>query len=137
MQSAIQQARRSGENAVTISPSANQLLNSLEATLALNGGGSRKGEFEAGVDVGTAYIVTAVADGHGIPVAGANTRSRSSIRDGLVLDYMAAIRFLHEQVRAICKGGFAIQLDEAAYPMRTTGCGKRNHKAAVVATFQW
>ena len=64
-------------------------------------GGKREGEFYAGVDLGTAYIVTAVVDSDGVPVAGAITRSLSSIRDGLVLDYLGAIRFLQKQVAAV------------------------------------
>ena len=47
---------------------------------------SARGTLYTGVDLGTAYIVTAVVDGLGNPVAGTITRSRSSVRDGLVLD---------------------------------------------------
>ncbi|MGC9158017.1 MAG: ethanolamine utilization protein EutJ [Terracidiphilus sp.] len=108
-----------------ISPSANQLLNTFAATLELDGGGGRGSEFYAGVDLGTAYIVTAVVDGDGIPVAGAITRSRSSIRDGLVLDYMGAIRFVRDQVRTIRDAGFDIAVAEAAYPPGTSGANAR------------
>ena len=57
----------------------------------------------AGVDLGTAYIVTAVVDAMGVPLAGAVTRSESSIRDGLVLDYMGAIRCFAQQVIACAR----------------------------------
>jgi ethanolamine utilization protein EutJ len=110
---------------VRINPSANQLLNTFAATLELNGNGKRGVEYYAGVDLGTAYIVTAVVDSEGVPVAGAITRSLSSIRDGVVLDYMGAIRFVREQVTAIRNAGFAIQVAEAAYPPGTEGANTR------------
>lgn len=106
---------------MTISQSANQLLSVFEASLTLNGGELSKGALFAGVDLGTAYTVTAVVDARGEPVAGAVTRSRSSIRDGLVLDYMGAISILREQVKALHKAGFSIESAEAAYPPGTTG----------------
>ena len=106
---------------MTISQSANQLLSAFEASLTLNGGEPCKGTLFAGVDLGTAYIVTAVVDAQGEPVAGAVTRSRSSIRDGLVLDYMGAISILREQVKALHKAGFSIESAQAAYPPGTTG----------------
>ena len=116
-----------------INPSANQLLNTFAATLELNGGGKREGEFYAGVDLGTAYIVTAVVDSDGVPVAGAITRSLSSIRDGLVLDYLGAIRFLQKQVAAIRNAGFNIQVAEAAYPPGTVGANARAFKNVLEA----
>lgn len=110
---------------MTIHSSANQLLKTFEASLELNGGGSNGRELFAGVDLGTAYIVTAVVDREGHPVAGALTRSCSSIRDGLVLDYIGAIRFLREQVNALRNAGFPIQRAAAAYPPGTTGQNAR------------
>jgi ethanolamine utilization protein EutJ len=110
---------------VTINPSANQLLKTFEASLELNGGGSHGGELFAGVDLGTAYIVTAVVDSNGVPVAGVLTRSRSSIRDGLVLDYIGAIKFVREQVNALRSAGFPIQFAAAAYPPGTMGQNAR------------
>ena len=73
-----------------ISDTANRLLLDFEAALTLNGRFSRSQPLYAGVDLGTAYTVTAVVNADGEPVAGAITRSRSAIRDGLVLDYMEA-----------------------------------------------
>ena len=108
-------------------------MNTFAATLELNGGGKREGEFYAGVDLGTAYIVTAVVDSDGVPVAGAITRSLSSIRDGLVLDYLGAIRFLQKQVAAIRNAGFNIQVAEAAYPPGTVGANARAFKNVLEA----
>ncbi len=53
------------------------------------------------MDLGTANLVTVVVDGEGRPVAGISTHSRSTVRDGLVLDYVGAIRLLREQVAAL------------------------------------
>jgi ethanolamine utilization protein EutJ len=75
----------------------------------------------AGVDLGTAYIVTAVVDEQGLPVAGVVTNSRSSIRDGLVLDYVGAMTILRSQVQILHEAGFPIQVAAAAYPPGTTG----------------
>jgi len=106
---------------MTISQSANQLLSAFEASLTLNGGTRCKAPLFAGVDLGTAYTVTAVVDAQNEPVAGAVTRSGSSIRDGLVLDYMGAISILREQVKILQQAGFAIESAQAAYPPGTTG----------------
>ncbi len=111
---------------MAIKPSCNQLLTTFEASLRLNGNGHSKGPLFTGVDLGTAYTVTAVVDSEGIPVAGALTRSRSSIRDGLVLDYMGSITILREQVKMLRAAGFPIRNATAAYPPGTTG---RNAKA--------
>lgn len=104
-----------------IKESANQLLSAFETALALNGKASRSEPLFAGVDLGTAYTVTAVVDALGHPVAGALTRSQASIRDGLVLDYVGAINILREQVKIIREAGFRIAAAAAAYPPGTTG----------------
>ena len=108
-----------------IADAANQLLLDFEAALALNRGASPNGPLFAGVDLGTAYTVTAVVDANGLPVAGALTRSRSSIRDGLVLDYMAAVGILRQQVRMLQEAGFNIRMASAAYPPGTLGGNAR------------
>ena len=74
-----------------------------------------------GVDLGTAYIVTAVVDVDGTPVAGVLTRSRSSVRDGLVLDYMGALSILKTQVQQLRDKGLSIEQAAAAYPPGTRG----------------
>ncbi len=78
-----------------------------------------------GVDLGTAYIVTAVVDGRGRPVAGSLTRSRASVRDGLVLDYMGAIEILREQVTGLRQAGLHLETASAAYPPGTSGRNAR------------
>jgi ethanolamine utilization protein EutJ len=80
-----------------------------------------EGPLYVGVDLGTANIVTAVVDGQGQPVAGVLTRSRSTVRDGLLLDYVGAITLLREQVTRLRAAGFPIELASAAYPPGTTG----------------
>ena len=79
------------------------------------------GPLYAGVDLGTAYIVTAVVDATGRPVGGALTHSLSSIRDGLVLDYFGALSILGAQVRSLRKNGLDIKNGAAAFPPGTRG----------------
>ncbi len=104
-----------------IKDSANQLLLAFESSLALNGNRMPNEPLFAGVDLGTAYTVTAVVNAAGMPVAGALTRSRSSIRDGLVLDYTGAIAMVRQQVKLLHEAGFTIKSAAAAYPPGTTG----------------
>jgi len=109
----------------TISEAANHRLEAFETSLALHAAPKTGTPLYAGVDLGTAYIVTAVVDGLGTPVAGALTRSRASIRDGLVLDYMGAISLLRAQVEAIRRAGYQIDNAMAAYPPGTEGRNAR------------
>lgn len=104
-----------------ISDKANQLIDTLGAAIASRKNPRPQAPLYAGVDLGTAYIVTAVVDEHGIPVAGVVTNSRSSIRDGLVLDYVGAVTILRTQVRMLREAGFPIRTAAAAYPPGTTG----------------
>lgn len=106
---------------MTIKDSVNQRLLAFESSLALNGSRHHSGALFAGVDLGTAYTVTAVVDDTGVPVAGALTRSRSSIRDGLILDYMAAVRMVRQQVKLLRDAGFPVSSASAAYPPGTEG----------------
>lgn len=106
---------------MTIHPIANELLTAFEASLPLTGRRPSDPGLYAGVDLGTAYIVTAVVDAMGVPVAGVITRSESSIRDGLVLDYMGAIRLLKDQVNRLRAAGFNIKKAAGAYPPGTVG----------------
>ncbi len=99
-----------------ISNRTNERLKAFERSLVLNGGRSVDGPCFAGVDLGTAYIATAVVGSDGEPVAGALTRSRSSIRDGVVLDYVGAIALLREQVATLLSAGVDLQAAVAAYP---------------------
>ncbi|UCH91589.1 MAG: ethanolamine utilization protein EutJ [Nitrospirota bacterium] len=104
-----------------ISESANQRIATFEAALSLTNNHSRKNSLFAGVDLGTAYIVTAVVDRRGNPLAGVLTRSKYSIRDGLVLDYLGAVNILRRQVDALRGAGFPVKSAAAAYPPGTIG----------------
>lgn len=106
---------------ICVKDSANQRIAAMEAALVLDGGGRRAETLYAGVDLGTAYIVTALVDSGGIPVAGVLTRSASSIREGLVLDYMGAIAILRSQLETLRSAGFSFVHGAAAYPPGTTG----------------
>lgn len=106
---------------MTITKKANQLLIDFEKTLTFAGVSEDKGDLYAGIDLGTAYIVTAVVDSAGVPVAGALTRSRSAVRDGLVLDYIGAIEILRKQIRDIEEAGFPLTSAAVAYPPGTVG----------------
>lgn len=111
---------------MAISEKANTLIKDFEKTLALEGQCVSQGELYAGVDLGTAYIATAVVDDQGVPVAGALTRSQSFVRDGLVLDYVGAISILKQQVLKLAASGVVLTNAAVAFPPGTTG---RNAKA--------
>lgn len=104
-----------------ISESVNQRITDFQAALKLNGSRRPIGDLYAGVDLGTSYIVTAVVDGKGAPIAGVVTHSLSSIRDGLILDYVGAIAILRRQVETLRGAGFPIKAAAAAYPPGTVG----------------
>jgi len=108
-----------------ISEAANRRIAAFENALALNGAARPEGTLYSGVDLGTAYIVTAVVDGKGQPVAGMLTRSGTSVRDGLVLDYVGAVHTLRKQVVAIRNAGFDIRTASAAYPPGISGRNTR------------
>lgn len=111
---------------MVISEKANALIRDFENTLSLEQLDGVRGELHAGVDLGTAYIATAVVDDQGVPVAGALTRSRSFVRDGLVLDYVGAISILRQQVEQLAASGVSLKNAAVAFPPGTTG---RNAKA--------
>jgi ethanolamine utilization protein EutJ len=104
-----------------ISEAVNRRIEVFETALTLNGSRRPAGPLYAGVDLGTANIVTAVVDAEGTPVAGVLTRSQSCIRDGLVLDYVGSITILRQQVETLRAAGFPIQCAAAAYPPGTEG----------------
>ncbi len=102
-------------------PVENGRVESLFAVMAGPATAPVKGPLYAGVDLGTANLVTVVVDGEGRPVAGISTHSRSTVRDGLVLDYVGAIRLLREQVAALRGRGLELGPAAAAYPPGTQG----------------
>lgn len=104
-----------------LSDSVNQRIASFAQVLTTPLQEPPQGELYAGVDLGTAYIVTAVVDSTGRPVAGAMTRSRSSVRDGLVLDYVGALSILRAQMQSLRGHGLNIVHGAAAYPPGTCG----------------
>jgi ethanolamine utilization protein EutJ len=106
---------------MTIKASVNQKIRALEDALSLNGSKGAKGPLFAGVDLGTAYIVTAVVDSRGIPVAGVLTRSKPCVRDGLVLDFRGAVSILLQQIQTLYQAGFSVRDAAAAYPPGTAG----------------
>lgn len=81
-----------------------------------------------GVDLGTAYIVLAVIDETGVPVAGA-MRFAQVVRDGLVVDYMGAIDIVKSLKQEI-EGKLGAELGFAgvAYP---PGTSKNDRKAFI------
>lgn len=106
---------------MAIDKSVNQSIRAFEASLRLNGISPAPQDLFAGIDLGTAYIVTAVVDQQGAPVAGVITHSRSSIRDGLVLDYVGAIKILQQQLEKLRLAGLTIGLAAAAFPRERRG----------------
>lgn len=108
-----------------VSETANIRIKAFEFSLDLNGKRGVNGPLSAGVDLGTTYIVTAVVDADRNPVAGALTRSRSSVRDGLVFDYLGAVTILRQQVKDLHEGGYPIRSAAVAYPPGTSGPNAR------------
>jgi ethanolamine utilization protein EutJ len=99
----------------------NQRISKFAHSLTFTDHSSPPGPLYAGVDLGTAYIVTAVVDNRGTPVAGVVTRSRSTVRDGIVLDYVGALAILRDQVGTLHQAGFQIHLASAGYPPGISG----------------
>jgi ethanolamine utilization protein EutJ len=78
-----------------------------------------------GVDLGTAYIVLAVVDGQGQPVAGA-MRFAQVVKDGLVVDYMRAVEIVKELKGELeSKLGRELIAGATAYPPGTGGADTR------------
>ncbi|PKM52042.1 MAG: ethanolamine utilization protein EutJ [Firmicutes bacterium HGW-Firmicutes-7] len=62
--------------------------------------GEFTGELFTGVDLGTAYIVLSVVDKNGKAIAGAKKRA-SVVKDGVVVDYIGAIKIVRELKREL------------------------------------
>jgi len=86
----------------------------------------QKKELFTGVDLGTAYIVLAVVDEEGNPVAGA-MRFAQVVKDGLVVDYIGAVDIVRE-LKAKIENDLGVELLTAgvAYP---PGTSKEDQKA--------
>ncbi len=75
--------------------------------------------YYTGVDLGTAYIVLAVLDENYQPVAGAY-RFANVVKDGMVVDYIGAIRIVQELKQELeQKLGAALTYAAAAFPPGT------------------
>jgi len=79
----------------------------------------QKKKLFTGVDLGTAYIVLAVVDEEGNPVAGA-MRFAQVVKDGLVVDYIGAVDIVRE-LKAKIENDLGVELLTAgvAYPPGT------------------
>ena len=74
------------------------------------------GEPMVGVDLGTAYIVVVAVDEAGAPLGGA-LRFAQVVRDGLVVDYLGAIRIVRDLVSEVEQGiGAPLRTAATAYP---------------------
>lgn len=81
----------------------NQMLEEFNTLIREKKCNEYEGKLKVGVDLGTANIVLSVVDQNNKPVAGA-TYSSSVVKDGIVVDYMGAIKIvkmLKEQVEEI------------------------------------
>ncbi|MDQ7095280.1 ethanolamine utilization protein EutJ [Desulfosporosinus sp. PR] len=80
----------------------------------------KKKKLFTGVDLGTAYIVLAVVDEDGNPVAGA-MRFAQVVKDGLVVDYIGAVNIVRELKEKI-ENDLGVELLTAgiAYPPGTS-----------------
>src|SRR5512135_2495377 len=75
-----------------------------------------RGEYHAGVDLGTAYTVVIVLDENNRPLAG-TYRFANVVRDGLVVDFIGAIDLLRELKGAVeSRLGFALTHAATGYP---------------------
>ena len=73
----------------------NKLIDDFAQLVKTNEVRQFKGDLKVGVDLGTANIVVSVVDEQNNPIAGA-TRNSTVVKDGIVVDYVGAIRILKE-----------------------------------------
>ncbi|MDT3843159.1 MAG: ethanolamine utilization protein EutJ [Bacillota bacterium] len=88
------------------------VLDSFAALVEEETGNLSGGELKTGVDLGTANIVLAVVNGDNEPVAGATFPS-SVVKDGIVVDYMGAIRIVRN-LKAKVEAVIGKELTEAS-----------------------
>lgn len=101
--------------------SANSIIKNFENRIAnpLTQGQLKNRKLFAGLDLGTAYIVLAVIDEEGNPVAGA-MKYAQVVRDGLVVDFIGAVDIVKELKKEIEeKIGVIIDSAAIAYPPGT------------------
>jgi len=98
---------------------ANRLIKQFEDKIKNPGPIGKNTQLYTGVDLGTAYIVLAVVDENGQPVAGA-MRFAQVVKDGLVVDYVGAVKIVRELKTGIEeKLGVELVTAGAAYPPGT------------------
>ncbi|MTI81613.1 MAG: ethanolamine utilization protein EutJ [Firmicutes bacterium] len=98
---------------------ANELVKIFEDRIASPLTINKNQKLYTGVDLGTAYIVIAVVDKNGSPVAGA-MQFAQVVKDGLVVDYIGAldiVKKLKAQIETSI--GRELELAAAAYPPGT------------------
>ncbi|MFS0575497.1 ethanolamine utilization protein EutJ [Sporosarcina sp. 179-K 3D1 HS] len=99
----------------------NNCLNSLAKLIDERQVNEYNGNLKVGVDLGTANIVLTVVDDSGKPVAGA-LYPANVVRDGLVIDYIGAIRIVKELKKDVEKLlGMTLTRAATAVPPGTIG----------------
>lgn len=83
--------------------------------------------YYTGVDLGTACIVLAVLDENRNPVAGAY-RYADVVRDGMVVDYIGAVRIVRELKEELEQAGERAAFCGGCYPARHQRAGRRRSK---------
>lgn len=98
---------------------ANELIQAYEKTFDKPQKASKGKKLYTGVDLGTAYIVLAVVDEDGTPIAGA-MQFAEVVKDGLVVDYNGAMQIVKKLKKQI-EDKIGEELEEAgvAYPPGT------------------
>lgn len=92
------------------------LLDVAQGALVGAAGASPVGAYHVGVDLGTAFVVVAVTDRAGVPVAIASRRAEV-VRDGVVMDFAGAVtvvRALLDEVEA--RSGIVVRQAATTYP---------------------
>lgn len=98
---------------------ANDLIKAYEKTFRKPVQAEKGKKLYTGVDLGTAYIVLAVVDEEGVPVAGA-MQFAEVVKDGLVVDYNGAMQIVKKLKAKIEKNiGAELNLAGIAYPPGT------------------
>ena len=94
----------------------NHIIGEFEKKLVLIEPYREKKKLYTGVDLGTAYIVLAVIDEEGNPVAGAYEYAEA-VRDGVVVDFMGACRIVKKLKEVLeSKLETSLELAAVAYP---------------------
>lgn len=109
-----------GTETVRVNPRLEEVLRAASETIVYFGSEappvSYGGEIHVGVDLGTAYTVLVVLDEAYMPIAGAY-RFSQVVRDGVVLDYIGAIKTVKElKAQVEARMGRTLESAATAYP---------------------